>query len=145
MKIKSRNECFHLFLPFVCPDTLSESSIKFLLLNPAVHFAQVLQECRAVIIAGGTMQPVRRPASETSLYRVCFPSLTDDACRFQTSNKSCCFPPVCQRSASPSSPAVSGPFLHSAAGLRALLSDVFINISVGWIILMYNIMLEQAA
>ncbi|KAM8861761.1 ATP-dependent DNA helicase DDX11 isoform 2-T2 [Synchiropus picturatus] len=38
--------------------TLSESSVKFLLLNPAVHFAQVLQECRAVIIAGGTMQPV---------------------------------------------------------------------------------------
>nr|XP_046251064.1 ATP-dependent DNA helicase DDX11 [Scatophagus argus]XP_046251065.1 ATP-dependent DNA helicase DDX11 [Scatophagus argus] len=38
--------------------TLSESSAKFLLLNPAVHFAQVLKECRAVIIAGGTMQPV---------------------------------------------------------------------------------------
>uniref|UniRef100_A0A8C4IKM8 ATP-dependent DNA helicase DDX11 n=1 Tax=Dicentrarchus labrax TaxID=13489 RepID=A0A8C4IKM8_DICLA len=35
-----------------------ESSVKFLLLNPAVHFAQVLKECRAVIIAGGTMQPV---------------------------------------------------------------------------------------
>uniref|UniRef100_A0AAX7TZC8 Helicase ATP-binding domain-containing protein n=1 Tax=Astatotilapia calliptera TaxID=8154 RepID=A0AAX7TZC8_ASTCA len=34
------------------------SSVKFLLLNPAVHFAQVLEECRAVIIAGGTMQPV---------------------------------------------------------------------------------------
>ncbi|CAI5664321.1 ATP-dependent DNA helicase DDX11 [Oreochromis niloticus] len=38
--------------------SLSESSVKFLLLNPAVHFAQVLKECRAVIIAGGTMQPV---------------------------------------------------------------------------------------
>ncbi|XP_076588489.1 ATP-dependent DNA helicase DDX11 [Chaetodon auriga] len=38
--------------------TLSESSVKFLLLNPAVHFAQVLKESRAVIIAGGTMQPV---------------------------------------------------------------------------------------
>ncbi|XP_060891263.1 ATP-dependent DNA helicase DDX11 isoform X1 [Labrus mixtus] len=37
---------------------LSDSSVKFLLLNPAVHFAQVLSECRAVIIAGGTMQPV---------------------------------------------------------------------------------------
>ncbi|CAJ1056797.1 ATP-dependent DNA helicase DDX11 [Xyrichtys novacula] len=37
---------------------LSESSVRFLLLNPAVHFAQVLKECRAVIIAGGTMQPV---------------------------------------------------------------------------------------
>uniref|UniRef100_A0A3Q2U0W6 DEAD/H (Asp-Glu-Ala-Asp/His) box helicase 11 n=1 Tax=Fundulus heteroclitus TaxID=8078 RepID=A0A3Q2U0W6_FUNHE len=38
--------------------TLSENSVKFLLLNPAVHFAQVLEECRAVVIAGGTMQPV---------------------------------------------------------------------------------------
>ncbi|XP_028306549.1 ATP-dependent DNA helicase DDX11 isoform X2 [Gouania willdenowi] len=38
--------------------TLSESSVKFLLLNPAVHFAQVLKECRALIVAGGTMQPV---------------------------------------------------------------------------------------
>ncbi|XP_077453402.1 ATP-dependent DNA helicase DDX11 [Stigmatopora argus] len=37
---------------------LSESSVKFLLLNPAVHFAQVLKESRAVIIAGGTMQPI---------------------------------------------------------------------------------------
>uniref|UniRef100_A0A7N6AJN6 Helicase ATP-binding domain-containing protein n=1 Tax=Anabas testudineus TaxID=64144 RepID=A0A7N6AJN6_ANATE len=38
--------------------TLSDNSVKFLLLNPAVHFTQVLKECRAVIIAGGTMQPV---------------------------------------------------------------------------------------
>ncbi|CAL9695345.1 unnamed protein product [Knipowitschia caucasica] len=38
--------------------TLADSSVKFLLLNPAVHFAQVLRESRAVVIAGGTMQPV---------------------------------------------------------------------------------------
>ncbi|XP_058415058.1 ATP-dependent DNA helicase DDX11 isoform X6 [Diceros bicornis minor] len=37
---------------------LSQSSLKFLLLNPAVPFAQVVKECRAVVIAGGTMQPV---------------------------------------------------------------------------------------
>ncbi|XP_043120352.1 ATP-dependent DNA helicase DDX11 isoform X2 [Puntigrus tetrazona] len=37
---------------------LSQSSLKFLLLNVAVHFSQIVQECRAVIIAGGTMQPV---------------------------------------------------------------------------------------
>lgn len=37
---------------------LSDCSLRFLLLNPAVHFADVLQEARAVIIAGGTMQPV---------------------------------------------------------------------------------------
>ncbi|XP_061274228.1 ATP-dependent DNA helicase DDX11 isoform X2 [Bos javanicus] len=38
--------------------SLSQSSLKFLLLNPAVHFTQVVKECRAVVIAGGTMQPV---------------------------------------------------------------------------------------
>ncbi|XP_073079408.1 ATP-dependent DNA helicase DDX11 isoform X2 [Manis javanica] len=38
--------------------SLSQSSLKFLLLNPAVPFAQVVRECRAVVIAGGTMQPV---------------------------------------------------------------------------------------
>ncbi|XP_067246042.1 ATP-dependent DNA helicase DDX11 isoform X1 [Chanodichthys erythropterus] len=37
---------------------LAQSSLKFLLLNAAVHFAQIVEECRAVIIAGGTMQPV---------------------------------------------------------------------------------------
>lgn len=39
--------------------SVGQSSLKFLLLNPAVHFAQVVKECRAVVIAGGTMQPVR--------------------------------------------------------------------------------------
>ncbi|XP_032205038.1 putative ATP-dependent RNA helicase DDX11-like protein 8 isoform X3 [Mustela erminea] len=38
--------------------SLCQSSLKFLLLNPAVHFAQVVKECRALVIAGGTMQPV---------------------------------------------------------------------------------------
>ena len=37
---------------------LHNSSLRFFLLNPAVHFAEVVQECRAVIVAGGTMQPV---------------------------------------------------------------------------------------
>nr|XP_015208707.1 PREDICTED: probable ATP-dependent RNA helicase DDX11 [Lepisosteus oculatus] len=37
---------------------LAQSSVKFLLLNPAIHFAAVLRDCRAVIVAGGTMQPV---------------------------------------------------------------------------------------
>ncbi|XP_069821453.1 ATP-dependent DNA helicase DDX11 isoform X2 [Dendropsophus ebraccatus] len=38
--------------------SLAQSSLKFLMLNPAVHFTQVLKDCRSVIIAGGTMQPV---------------------------------------------------------------------------------------
>lgn len=37
---------------------LTRSTMKFLLLNPAVHFAEILKEAKAVIIAGGTMQPV---------------------------------------------------------------------------------------
>ncbi|CAG5122923.1 unnamed protein product, partial [Candidula unifasciata] len=37
---------------------LSHSSLKFLMLNPAIHFISVLQEARAVVVAGGTMQPV---------------------------------------------------------------------------------------
>uniref|UniRef100_A0A8C9X399 DEAD/H (Asp-Glu-Ala-Asp/His) box helicase 11 n=1 Tax=Sander lucioperca TaxID=283035 RepID=A0A8C9X399_SANLU len=51
--------------------TLSESSVKFLLLNPAVHFAQVLKQCRAVIIAGGTMQPVSYIKSTKNKLSLC--------------------------------------------------------------------------
>ncbi|CAH2244147.1 jg23453 [Pararge aegeria aegeria] len=32
--------------------------LKYLLLNPAEHFAQVVNQCRSVIVAGGTMEPV---------------------------------------------------------------------------------------
>ncbi|ERE83173.1 putative ATP-dependent RNA helicase DDX11-like protein [Cricetulus griseus] len=47
--------------------SVGESSLKFLLLNPAVHFAQVVRECRAVVIAGGTMQPSTEPPSSELL------------------------------------------------------------------------------
>ncbi|KAK2177258.1 hypothetical protein NP493_610g02000 [Ridgeia piscesae] len=39
-------------------DIATKSSLKFLLLNPAVHFADVVSEARAIIVAGGTMQPL---------------------------------------------------------------------------------------
>lgn len=39
-------------------ENVSKSTIKFLLFNPAVHFAEILTEARSVIITGGTMQPV---------------------------------------------------------------------------------------
>lgn len=95
--------------------TLSESSVKFLLLKPAVHFAPVLKECRAVIIAGGTMQPVSH-VGYARTKRLCSWRLTilkDVPCRFQTSNKSCCFLLESERNASQSFPAVSGLFYHA--------------------------------
>ena len=39
-------------------DLLSHSSLKFLLLNPVVHFSEIVSEARSVIVAGGTMQPL---------------------------------------------------------------------------------------
>nr|XP_049694720.1 ATP-dependent DNA helicase DDX11 isoform X1 [Helicoverpa armigera] len=35
-----------------------DSGLKYLLLNPAEHFADVVRECRSVIVAGGTMEPI---------------------------------------------------------------------------------------
>ncbi|XP_072940109.1 ATP-dependent DNA helicase DDX11 [Epargyreus clarus] len=32
--------------------------LKYLLLNPAEHFAEVVQQCRSVVVAGGTMEPI---------------------------------------------------------------------------------------
>lgn len=32
--------------------------LKYLLLNPAEHFAEVVKQCRSVIVAGGTMEPI---------------------------------------------------------------------------------------
>ena len=43
---------------------LCGSSLKFLLLNPSVHFTSIVREARAVIVAGGTMQPVSVYGSE---------------------------------------------------------------------------------
>ncbi|XP_027218819.2 ATP-dependent DNA helicase DDX11 isoform X1 [Penaeus vannamei] len=38
--------------------TARKSSLKYLLLNPASHFHDIVKECRSVIVAGGTMRPV---------------------------------------------------------------------------------------
>ncbi|XP_015179971.1 PREDICTED: probable ATP-dependent RNA helicase DDX11 [Polistes dominula] len=38
--------------------TIGKGILKFLLLNPAAHFHDVVTEARAVILAGGTMEPI---------------------------------------------------------------------------------------
>ncbi|XP_076167034.1 ATP-dependent DNA helicase DDX11 isoform X3 [Ptiloglossa arizonensis] len=44
---------------FVVPGpTIGQSIIKFLLLNPAAHFHDIVRDTRAVILAGGTMAPM---------------------------------------------------------------------------------------
>jgi len=50
--------CLLLFI-FIFSASSSKSSLKFLLLNPAVHFNEVIEECKSIIFAGGTMEPVR--------------------------------------------------------------------------------------
>ena len=47
----------HFFVLLVV--NLSTSSLKFLLLNPSVQFSHIVKEASAVVLAGGTMQPVR--------------------------------------------------------------------------------------
>ncbi|ALC48501.1 CG11403 [Drosophila busckii] len=44
-------------------------SFKYLLLNPAEHFADILSQARALIIAGGTMQPTQELTAQ--LFQAC--------------------------------------------------------------------------
>ncbi|XP_015115982.1 ATP-dependent DNA helicase DDX11 [Diachasma alloeum] len=44
---------------FVIPGrTLGQGVIKFLLMNPAAHFHDIVKEARSIILAGGTMEPI---------------------------------------------------------------------------------------
>ncbi|XP_057557747.1 ATP-dependent DNA helicase DDX11 isoform X3 [Hippopotamus amphibius kiboko] len=63
--------------------SLSQSSLKFLLLNPAVHFAQVVKECRAVVIAGGTMQPQQNVFNIFPCQQICIYSGQPDCTSFR--------------------------------------------------------------
>ncbi|XP_013788023.1 ATP-dependent DNA helicase DDX11-like [Limulus polyphemus] len=48
-------------------NTIQKSSLKFLLLNPAVQFRDIVQESRSVILAGGTMEPVSEVVNQLFL------------------------------------------------------------------------------
>lgn len=51
----------------VTKDENSELCLKYMLLDPTFQFKAVVEEARAVILAGGTMSPVRKPFT-----RICF-------------------------------------------------------------------------
>ncbi len=65
------------------------SSLKFILLNPAVHFSPIVQEARAVIMTGGTMQPVSLFRSHNYILNP--PLIMTFLIRFPSSNISCCW------------------------------------------------------
>lgn len=50
----------------VTTDGTDQSFVQLLFLNPGIHFQEIVQECRSVVIAGGTLQPVI-----ISLYWLC--------------------------------------------------------------------------
>ena len=56
---------------FFSPESLSMSSLKFLLLNPSVQLSRIVKEARAVIVAGGTMQPVRQLMGVVTNRHIC--------------------------------------------------------------------------
>ena len=64
-------EIIHVFMCTPSPVKTSDSRLKFLLLNPAVHFAPILHECHSVVVTGGTMQPVRWPSCVCVCVRAC--------------------------------------------------------------------------
>lgn len=53
-----KNNCADGRIIVIPGSTVGQGIIKFLLLNPAAHFHDVVTEARAVILAGGTMEPV---------------------------------------------------------------------------------------
>lgn len=44
-------------------------SMKYQLLNPSEHFKEVVEEARSVVLAGGTMAPVRPPPASSTPVR----------------------------------------------------------------------------
>ena len=48
-------------------DEKKNLSLKYMLLDPTHHFKEIVEDARAVILAGGTMSPVRQPHLSSTL------------------------------------------------------------------------------
>ena len=53
---------------FYSRSEVGELGLKYMLLDPMHHFQDIVEEARAVILAGGTMSPVRYPYLNNSAY-----------------------------------------------------------------------------
>uniref|UniRef100_A0A182IKL4 DNA 5'-3' helicase n=1 Tax=Anopheles atroparvus TaxID=41427 RepID=A0A182IKL4_ANOAO len=52
----------------------SQSSMKYLLLNPGARFEEIVQHCRSIVLAGGTMQPTEELTEQ--IFRNCWERVT---------------------------------------------------------------------
>lgn len=52
-------------------DESNSVALRYMLLDPTYHFKEVVEEARAVILAGGTMSPVSLPASRALNRHAC--------------------------------------------------------------------------
>jgi len=52
---------------FFFSKTESDISLRYMLLDPTEHFKDIVDEARAVVLAGGTMSPVSIPSSSSTL------------------------------------------------------------------------------
>lgn len=55
---------------FYTSEEASTMTLKYLLLDPTFHFKDVVEDARAVVLAGGTMSPVCRSVHEMGNFRV---------------------------------------------------------------------------
>jgi len=49
---------------------ISALAVKYVLLNPAVHFREIVDSARSVILAGGTLHPVQDLVSQVGFRRL---------------------------------------------------------------------------
>jgi chromosome transmission fidelity protein 1 len=53
---------------FFSKDESTSITLKYMLLDPTFHFRSIVEDARAVVLAGGTMSPVCRPHTQVCVY-----------------------------------------------------------------------------